>query len=177
MTPGARLRPTTSTAQEHESDGELWIFAIAVDGSRGAPGEIVELVVDSGGAVTTCPPWFADALVIRGLSPRKLVEASGHALRYYGVRELDLSVAARQVRVKFVVTDVMHPVLSVAKLTERGVKVEFGQLACYMGTNKRDDGVTVEQRRRFGIYWTLMGQVCREVVNRGPCYTIGDESP
>ena len=50
---------------------------------------------------------------------RKLAGASGHALRYHGVRELGFSVAARQVRVKFVATDLMYPVLSVAKLAER----------------------------------------------------------
>ena len=133
--------------------------------------EIVELVVNSGVAVTTCPPWFwADALVIRELSPRKLVEASGHALRYCGVRELDLSVAARQVRVKFVVTDVMYPVLSVAKLTEQGFKVEFGQQACCIRWRLCGTTPTI---------WDILdtdGEVCREVVNREPCYTIGDES-
>ena len=74
--------------------------------------------------MNTCPPWFgADAPVSQELSPRKLVGANGHALRYFGVRELDVSVAARQVRMKFVVTGVMYPVLSVAKLTEQGFKV------------------------------------------------------
>ena len=37
---------------------------------------------------------------------------------------------------KFVVTDVMDPVLSVAKLTEQGFKVEFEQQACF--TSQRD---------------------------------------
>ena len=103
-------------------------------------GEIVELMVDSGAVVTTCPPWFgADALVIQELSLRNLVGANGHALRYFSVRELDFSVAARQVRVKFVVTDVMYPVLCVAKLTEQGFMADFGQQACFTGTNSRDD--------------------------------------
>ena len=69
-------------------------------------------MVDSGSALTTCPPWFvADDPMSQEVSPRTLVGASGHALRCCGVRELDFSVAARHVRVKFVMTDVMHPVL------------------------------------------------------------------
>ena len=67
-----------------------------------APGEIVELMVDSGATAPTCPPRFgADAPVSQELSLRKLVGASRHALRYYSVRELDFSVAARQVQVKW----------------------------------------------------------------------------
>ena len=62
---------------------------------------------------------------------------------------LDFSVAARQVRVKFVVTDVMYPVQSVAKLTEQEFKVEFGQQARLVGLNRRD-AVSVELRRRSG---------------------------
>ena len=54
-------------------------------------------------------------------------------------RELDFSVAARQVRVKFVVTDVMCPVPGVAKVTEHGFKVEFGQQACLAGMNNHCD--------------------------------------
>ena len=77
---------------------------------------------------------------------------NGHAIRYFSVRELDFSVAARQVRVRFVATDVMYPVLSVAKLTE----VEFGQQACLTGTNSRRDGVSVELRRRSGNHWIQM---------------------
>ena len=80
------------------------------------------------GAATSCLLWFgADAPVGQEQSLRKLVGANGHALRYYGVRELDLSVAARPVRVKLVVTDVMYPVLSVETLRKQGFKVEFRQ--------------------------------------------------
>ena len=78
---------------------------------------------------------------------RKLDGASGHALRYNGGSELDFSVGARQVQVKFVVTDVMYPVLSVA--------------------NSRDDGVSLELR-------DTDGGVRRKVVNREPCDTGGD---
>ena len=79
------------------------------------------------------------------------------------VRELDFSVAARQVRVKFVVTDVMYPVLSVAKLTEQGFDVEFGQQACMSYGH--------EQQRRWRLcgiaakIWDLLdtdGQVRRK---------------
>ena len=55
--------------------------------------------------------------------------ASGHDLRCCGVRELDFSVAARQFPVKFVVIDVMYPVLRVVKVTQQGIEVEFGQQA------------------------------------------------
>ena len=106
-----------TTARENDSSDELWVSAIAVGGSfgsgNGTPSEIVELMVDGGAAVATCPPWFVeDAPVTQELSPRKMVEANGHALLHNGVRELHFSVAARQVRVKFVVTDVMYPVQS-----------------------------------------------------------------
>ena len=59
-----------ATAREKESSDELWIFAIAVGGSlgSGAPGEIVELMVDRGADVTTRPPCV----------PVKLVGANGH---------------------------------------------------------------------------------------------------
>ena len=71
---------------------------VSLGSGNGAAGEIV----DSGAAETRCPPCHgADASVRQEPSPRKLVEANGHALRYYGVR------LARQVRVKLVVTDVM----------------------------------------------------------------------
>ena len=86
----------------------------------------------------------------QGLSLRKLVGANGLVLRYHDVPELDFSVAARQVRVRFLDTDAMYPVLSVAKLTEQGVKVEFGQQACLMGMNSRCNAVSVELRRRYG---------------------------
>ena len=73
--------------------------------AMGAPGIIVEPRVDSGAVMTTCPPWFgANTRMSQEQSFRKLVGANRHALRHYGVRELDFSVAARQVRVKFVVT-------------------------------------------------------------------------
>ena len=106
-------------------------------------------MVDSVAALTTCPSWFgADGPVNQELSLPKLGGANGYALWYYGVRKLEFSVAARQVRVKFVVTDVLYPVLSVAKLTEQGLKVEFGHQACLIDMNSRSDAVSVELRRR-----------------------------
>ena len=59
-TDNAMLVTLVATAHKHESSDELRIFAIAVGGSvgsgNGAPVEIVELMVDSGAAVTTCLP-------------------------------------------------------------------------------------------------------------------------
>ena len=71
------------------------------------------MMIDSGGAVTSVPPWFGTVPMSNEHLPRKL-EANGHALRHHVVRELDFSVAARLVQVNFVVTDVM-------KLTEQGI--------------------------------------------------------
>ena len=51
---------------------------------------------------------------------------------------------------KFVVTDVMYPVLSMAELTEQGLKVEFGQRACVAGMNSRRDGASMKFPRRSG---------------------------
>ena len=97
-------------------------------------------MVDSGADVTTSHHWFgADAPMSQEPSPWKLARATGYALRYCGVRELDLSVAARRVRVKFVLTDVMYPVVTLAKLTEQGFKVECGQQARLVGMNSRPD--------------------------------------
>ena len=53
-------------------------------------------------------------------------------LKGQGVHQLDCSVLARMVRVKFVVTDVMYPLLSVAKLTEQGV----GPQAHFVGVSR-----------------------------------------
>ena len=132
-------------------------------------------MVDSGAAVTTCPPWFgADAPMSQELSPRKLVGANGHALRYDGVHELDFSVAARLVPLRFVVTDVMYPGLSVAKLTEQGFKVEIGQQACLVGMNSRERCCLCGTAAKM---WDLLdtdGQAHRKVVNREPCGTVGD---
>ena len=76
-----------ATAQEHEPSDELWIFAVAVGGSRGsgneAPGDIVELVVDIGTALPTSPPCIeADAPSSQELSPRKLVGTTRRARQY-----------------------------------------------------------------------------------------------
>ena len=128
------------TARELESCDEPCIFAIAVGGSLGSgnetPGEIAKLVVHSGAAVTTCPPRSGagaprDRSYLLGIWWRPTV----YALQYKGARGLDFSVAARQVRLMFVVTDIMYPELSVAKLTQQGFKAEFGQKARLVGVN------------------------------------------
>ena len=117
---------TAATAQEHKPSGELWILAIAVGGSlgsgNGALGDIVELMVDSGAAVKSCPPWSGtDPLISQEPSTRnQCMPTDMHSDRYYGGREQDFSVAVRQVRVKFVVTDVMCTVPSVEKKTQHG---------------------------------------------------------
>ena len=68
------------------------------------------------------------------------------------------------------VTDVMDPLLSVAKLTEQGFKVEFGQQ-------------THEQQEQWHLcgfaakIWHLVdtdGQVRRKVQGREPCDTVED---
>ena len=118
-----------ATARENESSYELWIFAIAVGGKlgsgNGAPGEIAELMVDSGAALTTCALCFGTDALLGNWSQR--------------------TYTSRQVRVMFVATDIMNPVLSVAKLTEQGFK----------GMTSRDDGVSVELRRGYGTYWMV----------------------
>ena len=121
------------------SFGSLQSLLVAVSALAVAPqGDIVELIIGSGAAVTTCPPWLgADTRMSQRQPPRKLVGASGQALPYHGVRELDFSVAARYVRVKFVVTDVMCPVLSVATLTEQGLKVEFRAAGMSCGSEQQ----------------------------------------
>ena len=74
--------------------------------------------------VTICLPMFGvDAPVSSELSPRKLVGANGHALRYWSFSVVAVQGSV-QVRVKFEETDVVYPVLSVAKPTEPGFKVE-----------------------------------------------------
>ena len=99
--------------------------------------------------------------------------ASGHALRDYVFRELDFSFAARQVRVKFIVIDVMYPVPSVAKLTEQGFKVEFGRQARLLGMNSRSDAFSVEIRRRSGTCWEQMVS-CTAKATTVRCDTVGD---
>ena len=49
------------------------------------------------------------------------------AVRCCGTRELDFGVAAKRARVRFVVTDVMNPVVCVAGLAVQVVPVEFEQ--------------------------------------------------
>ena len=138
VTPTAHLCPTMSRSGpwSRQLESTKLVFAIADGGGlgsgTGAP-EIVELMVDRGAAATTCLPFGAGVPMRQEFFLRRMVGASGHALRTYGVRELDFSVAAREVRVKFVLTDAVFPVLGVSKLTGRGFKVEFEQQARLVG--------------------------------------------
>ena len=139
VTPTAHLCPTMSRSGpwSRQLESTKLVFAIADGGGlgsgTGAP-EIVELMVDRSAAATTCLPFGAGVPMRQEFFLRRMVGASGHALRTYGVRELDFSVAAREVRVKFVLTDAVFPVLGVSKLTGRGFKVEFEQHARLVGT-------------------------------------------
>ena len=65
---------------------------------------------------------------------------------YFGVRELDIRVAAGQARVKIMV--VRYPVLIVAKLIEQGFRVQFVPKVLLVGVNIRGHEVSVELRQR-----------------------------
>ena len=69
------------------------------------------------------------------------------ALSFFGLRDMKFTVPTRQFQVKCVVAVFMYPVLGVAKLTEQGLKVKFGQQERPVGINDGSDAVSVESRR------------------------------
>ena len=81
--------------------------------------------------------------------PIALRNASGELLRHYGRRQVDFMSNGAPVRVVFQVVDVVRPTLSVARLKERGVKVE---LTTGKPTLRKADGKTLPLATRGGLF-------------------------
>ena len=82
--------------------------------------------------------------------PRRVLKiATGELLKHYGQGAADFRFQSEELRVSFTVVDVKRPILSVSRLTDRGIQT-FIQAAKQM--LRRSDGVVVALTRRGGLF-------------------------
>ena len=111
--------------------------------------EYVELLVDTGATQHVCGPHdFTHAALTDGPRPA-LKTATAELLKHYGTRTVDFRCQGEELRVDFTVVDVKRPILSVSRLTDRGIET-FIQAGKQIP--RRFDGATVELTRRGGLF-------------------------
>ena len=113
--------------EEEEAD---WIQRCEEEGERTAVAK-GEIVIDSGAAESVCPWGWASQYSMREVAPgdrRNFRNASGGRMEHYGERRIRCGVQGRgaPVGMVFQVTDAMNPLISVARITEKGNIVQFG---------------------------------------------------
>ena len=111
--------------------------------------EFVELLVGTRATTHVCGPHdFTHAALKSGPRPA-LKTGIGELLKHYGTRTVDFRCQCEELRVGFTVVDVKRPILSVSRLTDRGIET-FIQASKQI--LRRFDGATVELTRRGGRF-------------------------
>eukprot|EP00972_Heterocapsa_arctica_P073312 10826252-Heterocapsa_arctica.AAC.1 len=84
----------------------------------------VRILMDSESFLRVCPPSFVPEVPVRsGERQLRAVDASGHDLRYYGMKKVILATAGGLVDVDFAVMDVSQPLLSIGELHRQGCHI------------------------------------------------------
>ena len=114
-----------------------------------------EILIDSGAALHVCPWSFYDQYPVRPHSHEiSLHNADGTEIEQYGLRWILFEVVSGfYIWVQLLVCNVSHPIFSVAKFEELGVKFNFdGENRCI--TMPTEDGeVRVPFQKRDQVYF------------------------
>jgi len=117
--PGPQVKPQPNTQ---------WEALFAIDHLRGCDSDIIML--DSGAQVCVCPPDYAPECPINydlEFTPN-LRSVTGAPLTVYGVKYVDYELdRLERMIVKYYVTDVTSPIISVDGLTDNYYEVKFAQ--------------------------------------------------
>ena len=132
------------------SDGcavERWVLQVAsvnCDESR--------ILVDSGAAVHCCPPKFAAKYGVPTGGPTvKLRAAGGEEIPSYGHSLAVMRSGNNELKVKFVVSEVTQPILSVGALQQAGCQVIFDEQEAYIAHGNKRLRLSVDN----GLYYVV----------------------
>ena len=106
-------------------DGTTYIAAVSQETVRGLPDDAI--LIDSKADVNVCPLSFASEYPLLPINEKLILKnVSGQRVRVHGFRVVLLEVLPNQyLWVRFIVADVMFPILSVCKLTDAGSEIVF----------------------------------------------------
>ena len=98
-----------------------------------SPDAINWILIDSGAAVSVCPPSWAQAIKIEPLNGIRIQGASGDNIKVYGVRRAQVHADRRtSFPMDFIVADAARPIISVAQLQSRKIESSFSHRGCYL---------------------------------------------
>ena len=111
-----------------ECEDAAWIFAIGgLDGPSGTSvGQTVDIMVDTGANKSVCGPSdFPDYPIMQD-KKLEIKVANGTPLRHFGDKQVNLKTKNDdEISVRFHVTEVTQPILSVNSINKAGAGVEF----------------------------------------------------
>ena len=109
-------------SKKEDAGNDVWVLEVSKQDST------VKLLVDSGAAVHCCPKWYADRYG-KPVEGRKVIlkAAEGGNIQVHGHAQVEMECQGKSLCIKFVVCDVMKPILSVAALRRAGCVVHFGR--------------------------------------------------
>ena len=139
---------------EDEEDEGDWIQWCVEEKEQKGLGK-GEIVVDSGAAESVCPWDWANQFPLKEVAPenkRNFRNASGGKMEHYGEKLIRCGVQGRgaPVGMVFQVTDAKNPLVSVARITEKGNLVQFGPDPAdnYIYNPKTDEKVMLRRKGR-----------------------------
>ena len=136
------------------SVGEEWVLAVGSEdcdenfvNSLGASEE--SIMVDSGCARSVCPPSFA-VEPAASVGNFKFTTANGKIMKHYGSTIVPFETDDRRMKLRFEVTDVTHPLLSVAAAVDAGMTVVFSPGGSFIANSLdlQPSGADTRLRRR-----------------------------
>ena len=136
-----------NTPVPDDDDGDIFIFAVeaASEDAKGpevatlgtGAGSSVELLIDSGSAIHTAPPTFAQHVKPLRSNMRPPTTATGQEIQQYGRKVVKLRVGeATEASCSFEITNVTKGILSVAQLVEQGCKIIFSKEGSFLKAGK-----------------------------------------
>ncbi|CAK0853235.1 unnamed protein product, partial [Prorocentrum cordatum] len=119
---------SASALQCSECEDAAWIFAVgALEGPSGTRvGQTVDIMVDTGANKSVCGPSdFPDYPTMQD-KRLEIKVASGTSLKHFGDMQVNLKTQNHdEISVRFHVTEVTQPILSVSSINKAGAGVEF----------------------------------------------------
>ena len=127
------------------------VFIMAARGAEDANSD--DIMIDSGAARSTCPPGFGGqgACLREPARVLNLRSATNAPIKHLGDATVPLRTSCgRELLADFAVSEVTHPILSVAGLVDKGFTVTFGPDRAAVSRSGVEELSLV---RRGGLYW------------------------
>ena len=91
------------------------------------------ILIDSGAAVSACPPSWAKAIEIEPLNGIKIQGAIGDHINVCGVRRAQVHAGRHtSFPMDFIVADVTRAIISAVQLQSRNIEANFSKKGCYL---------------------------------------------